>query len=291
MTTELAVIARESMKKGSLSFYLASQLLPRKTREATFLLYSWCRYCDDYIDEAPTHEAQERIQWLENQTSKALLSSEPVPVPFLALRRVANTYNIATHYPLDLLKGMRWDVEGRNYQTQNDLMEYCYCVAGTVGGMMAGILGVQDRSALKYAEDLGRAMQLTNIARDIYTDFKLARCYLPKDWLKEYKLEAAAINNIENNSIIRTLQNRLVDLADIYYHSGSKGYNYLTFFHRFAIIAAALIYRQIGFKLAAFPKHLKKERMVVSTPEKLAIVVKSLWQLLRARYRFSPLPK
>ena len=186
--------SREMIRAGSKSFAGAARLLSRGTRESVYQLYAWCRYCDDCIDlqdlgrGAPTAEISEargRLERLRRETTRALggeTVSEPV---FVALQRVVERHEIPHHHPFELLEGFAMDVDERQYHTLDDLLSYCYHVAGVVGVMMAYVMGAEGKDTLDRAADLGIALQLTNIARDVMDDASAGRVYLPRTWLVE----------------------------------------------------------------------------------------------------------
>src|ERR1051325_6811727 len=184
---------RGIITKGSKSFSLAARLFDPATRDAAFFLYGWCRYCDDQVDTAATCETPDvvldRVTSLKQRTAAAsgfMPQTDPV---FIALQYIARRYAIPAHYALELIEGMAMDARGTRYTTLKELLLYCYRVAGTVGLMMTHVMGVRDQRALRNATDLGIAMQLTNIARDIIEDAAIGRIYLPLAWLREAEIE------------------------------------------------------------------------------------------------------
>ena len=179
------------IQKGSKSFSLAARLFEPATRDAAFFLYGWCRYCDDQVDQVGAsvdqRELAARLQALKDNTAAAFsLTPQQEPV-FIALQYIVHRYGIPSHYALELIEGMAMDVRATQYASLKELLLYCYRVAGTVGLMMAHVMGLRDEAALKHAADLGIAMQLTNIARDIVEDASMGRIYLPSPWLARRK--------------------------------------------------------------------------------------------------------
>ena len=138
------------------------------------------------------------------------------------------------------------DVEKKEYQTLEDLNLYCYRVAGVVGLMMVHIMGISDEKALKNAADLGIAMQMTNIARDVLDDFGLGRVYLPLSWLTEIGMGRDQVGQAEFRSKLASGVKRLVDEAQSYYESGRQGIAYLPWRAALAVSAACSVYSQIG---------------------------------------------
>lgn len=272
--------AKEIMARGSLSFSLATHFFGRDTRASVRLLYTWCRYCDDQIDRAPTREAQiaslERLEFY-TKTIYAEFGQEVLPREFQAMAMIVKRYAIPEHYPRDLLRGMRADVEGKEYTTFAELEDYAYCVAGTVGLMMSHIMGVSSPRAYRHAVDLGIALQLTNIARDLNEDFALGRVYLPSDWLQEV---GVVRRSFASEAIARErglLIRRLVRLADRYYFSGFNGLQYLPWKASLAVRVAALVYRKIGVEVARDPDRAWGTRTVVSRLDKFSLVFVGLW--------------
>ena len=171
--------AQRTIAAGSKSFRFASQIFDLKTRERSWLLYAWCRACDDVTDgQTLGHDAQapdqpaERLAFLRTNTDKALAGQPTGLVPFDALATVAAEVAIPADLPHDHLAGFARDAAGWSPATEAELLSYCYQVAGAVGVMMAHVMGVPaaERDTLDRASDLGIAFQLANIARDIVDD-------------------------------------------------------------------------------------------------------------------------
>ena len=248
--------SRQLIEKGSKSFAGAARLFDNDTRASAYMLYAWCRHCDDEIDgqelgfnRAPatvTEPAEVRLARITAQTIAAIKGDADHPV-FQALARVVAKHEIPARHPLELIEGFRMDVEGRHYQTADDTLSYCYHVAGVVGVMMAMIMGVRDQATLNRASDLGIAFQLTNIARDVIPDALAGRVYLPADWLSEAGLSGgAAIADPANRDAVFAVTKRLLNEADRYYLSARYGLPHLPIRAAWAIAAARRIYRQIG---------------------------------------------
>ena len=184
--------SQAAIAAGSQSFAAAAKLMPAGIREDTVMLYAWCRHADDVVDGqelGSTPQAggdpADRLARLKADTMEALHGSGPVSAPFAALRAVARRHDFPDRWPLDLIDGFAMDVQGRDYRTLNDTLDYSYHVAGVVGVMMARVMGVRDQAVLDRACDLGLAFQLTNIARDVIDDARIGRLYLPGDWLAD----------------------------------------------------------------------------------------------------------
>ncbi|WP_294312077.1 phytoene/squalene synthase family protein [uncultured Sphingomonas sp.] len=280
----IVATAHESIAKGSKSFAAASLLFDPATRERAWLLYAWCRACDDIADGQdhghdlrPVEDAPRRIAEMAALTDAAL-KGEVVGVPaFDALRIVAAETRLPRRFAHDLIQGFRLDGDGWRPRTEDDLLAYCYHVAGVVGCMMAVIMGVDpgDEAVLDRACDLGLAFQLSNIARDIDEDARGGRCYLPSDWLAEKGIAPDAILAREHRPALADLARRLTDRAAAFEASARVGTRALSFRSAWAVLAAARIYGTIGRKVAALGAAAWDARVTTSKGEKIAFIIQS----------------
>lgn len=282
MATADAILeaSRASIVKGSKSFRSASRLFDPEVREDAWLLYAWCRACDDAIDgqdhghgheKMTPAEQRRRLEGLYDQTRRAL-AGEPMADPtFAAFQRVVQRHHLPERWPLDLIDGFAMDVDHRQYRTIDDVMAYCWHVAGVVGVMMARVMGTADPEVLRRAQDLGLAFQLTNIARDVVEDAENGRIYLPADWLAEVGLEptAEAVADPANRAKVHAVTTRLLKLAEPYYDSARDGLRGLPFRSSMAIAAARGVYREIGRKVRRRGPGVWGQRVVVRKPMKL----------------------
>ena len=274
----------EMIKVGSKSFSGASKLLDKHTRESAILLYSWCRYCDDQIDNQllgfnlsfeEVKESNDKIlQKIEKKTQQAINNESLEQFEFKALRRVLEEHQIPEQYPIEHLEGFRMDVEKKQYHTITDTLDYCYHVAGVVGIMMACIFGIKDPKVLERAADLGIAFQLTNIARDVIADAEVGRVYLPKEWLVAYDIDPGSILEIKNRMKLFLLIKKLLDLSDQYYDSANIGIQSLPLRIRWGIKVALSVYQQIGFKIRTLSSNAWNQRIYVKRPYKLFLTIK-----------------
>jgi len=277
-----AVLAasKASITKGSRSFRSASRLFDPAVREDAWLLYAWCRACDDEIDgqdhgfahEALSVEEQKRrLARLYDMTRRAM-TGEPMSDPtFTAFQRVAIRHRLPERWAMDMIDGFAMDVEHRDYVTLDDVMAYCWHVAGVVGVMMARVMGVTDPEVLRRAQDLGLAFQLTNISRDVIEDAEGGRVYLPADWLVEAGLEptAEAVADPGNRETVHRVTQRLLAVAEPYYDSARDGLRGLPFRSSMAIAAARGVYREIGRKVRRGGPGVWKRRVSVGPAMKL----------------------
>jgi phytoene synthase len=221
-------VCRERIMRGSKSFSLAARLFDASTQDDAFALYAWCRTCDDAIDgselgfrdgaaaQPDPEEALRRLTDLISRT-RAAYAGQPSDDPvFRAFGAVARRRGIPEHYAIELLEGMAMDIRRQRYETIDDLLLYCYRVAGTVGLMMSHIMGLRDETALRHAADLGIAMQLTNIARDVKDDFEAGRVYLPLRWLADAGVAPDQINDPARRGAVATVARRLIREAECF---------------------------------------------------------------------------
>ncbi len=281
--------ALESISVGSKSFRFASQLFDLPTRERSWLLYAWCRACDDITDgQTLGHDAVRvadpaaRIAFLHEKTDAAFAGEETGLVPFEALRVVAAECAIPPAIAADHLAGFARDASGWRPQTTGDLLSYCYQVAGAVGVMMAHVMGVapEDEDTLHRAADLGIAFQLANIARDIVDDAKVGRVYLPSEWLEAEGLDDADLADPRHRPALARMAHRLSDMADDYRRSARIGAARLPFRSRWAILSASGIYGEIATRAAALGPRAWDDRITTSKAEKAALVMEAFWEAL-----------
>ena len=277
---------RWMIQKGSKSFSLAARLFDPATRDAAFFLYGWCRYCDDQVDQVgasvTAEELNRRLKTLKDKTAAAFSFAPQREPVFVALQYIVHRYDIPSHYALELIEGMAMDVRATQYTSLKELLLYCYRVAGTVGLMMAHVMGLRDEGALKHAADLGIAMQLTNIARDIIEDASMGRIYLPSAWLSEARIAPEAIAAPENREKLAILTLRLLREAERYYRSGDEGLWHLSFRSACAVAAARNVYSEIGALLLKKGARAWDERTYVTGARKLRVVLRGILSLLRS---------
>ena len=260
------------MQGGSRTFFAASRLLPARVRAAAIALYAFCRVADDLVDEAapgdegPLHTLRERLD--------RLYAGIPADhVEDHALSMVVQQYALPRHLLDALIEGFAWDAQGRRYETLEDVQAYGARVAGSVGAMMCWIMGPRDAATLARACELGVAMQLTNIARDVGADARLGRLYLPRQWLREAGIDAQAwLARPQFGPALGEVLERLLQAADQLYRRGQSGIAALPPDCRAAILAASLIYAEIGLQLRREGLDSVSQRTVVSTGRKLVLL-------------------
>jgi len=285
----LVQAALESISAGSKSFRFASQLFDLPTRERSWLLYAWCRACDDVTDgQTLGHHAEKvadpaaRIAFLKARTADAFAGEPTGLVPFDALRVVAAECAIPAEIAADHLAGFERDAAGWRPVTTDDLLSYCYQVAGAVGVMMAHVMGVAaaDQDTLDRAADLGIAFQLANIARDIVEDARVGRVYLPSEWLAAEGLADADLADPRHRPPLARIARRLAAMADDYRRSARIGATRLPFRSRWAVLSASGIYGEIATRAEALGPRAWDQRISTSKGEKAALVMEAFWESL-----------
>jgi phytoene synthase len=290
----LVLHARNSIERGSKSFSRASKLFAPQTRERAWLLYSWCRACDDLADGqdhghgmSTVPNPEKTIAVMRMMTRRAHGGEQTGNPPFDAFGIVAQECRIPFSFANDMIDGFALDARGWRPESEDDLFQYCYHVAGTVGCMMAIVMGVspRDQEVLDRACDLGLAFQLANIARDVAEDAGAGRCYLPQAWLKEARLDPENIMAPERRDALIPLVNRLCDLAGDYEESAQMGASNLPFRSRWAVLAAAGIYGDIGRAIKNSNGASLEQRIYTTKGKKLGWIVKAFGQALVNAHR------
>ena len=239
---------REAIRHGSLSFHAASKLLPARVRDPALALYAFCRLADDEVDlKAAKIDAVLRLR----DRLDLVYAGRPRDAAMdRAFAWVVEAFEMPRALPDALLEGLAWDAEGRRYATLSDVRAYSARVAAAVGAMMCVLMRVRDPHALARACDLGVAMQLTNIARDVGEDAEEGRLYLPQDWLSEAGLQSEADFETETGrGVVQGIVRRLIMEANRLYYRSEAGISALPVDCRAGIFAARHIYAGIGGRL------------------------------------------
>jgi len=265
---------RESIRGGSKSFFAASWLLPESVRRPAFGLYAFCRLADDAVDENEAKAAAvERLRERLDRVYEGTPFDHPADRAFSDIVR---SYCIPREIPFALIDGFVWDSEGRMPANLSELRAYSARVASTVGVMMTLLMGVRDSAALARACDLGVAMQLTNIARDVGEDARAGRLYLPLDWLVEEGVDVEGfLANPTPTDAVRSVIARVLAEADVLYERARDGVARLPVSCRPAILAAALIYCEIGREVERRGHDSVTSRAYVGNRRKLALLAEA----------------
>lgn len=302
---ELVEDAREAIAVGSQSFAWAAWLFDRPVRERAWMLYAWCRRCDDIADgQAFGHaaepdepddpeEARDLIEAIRVLTRRALEGQPTADPAFDAFGQVALEARLTMEMAEDVIGGFALDAADWRPRSEADLMRYCWHVAGAVGVMMAQVMGVdpEDHETLDRAADLGFAFQLVNIARDLVDDDAIGRCYLPEEWLAEEDIEPGQQTKPHHREELAEMAARLVALAESHAEAARYGAGRLAFRQRWAVLAAANIYTEIGRDVVRLGPRAWDHRVHVGRLAKARLTLRALRQALRKPARPATMPR
>lgn len=262
------------LAEGSKSFHAASKLLPKRIRQPVTVLYAFCRISDDAVDDAADpRRALDALHCRLDDIYNGRPADHPLDRAFF---ETVTEYRIPKAILSGLFEGFEWDAEGKRYETFEDTAAYCARVASTVGVMMTLIMGERRPEVLARACDLGLAMQLVNICRDVGEDADMGRVYLPDEWLKEAGIDRDAFlaHPVFSPALGEVVQ-RTLDTAGRHFALGDIGIGYLPKDARLAIRAASLIYADIG-------RVIRKNHYNSVTTRAYTTTLRKLWLCLRA---------
>ena len=266
---------RNILRHGSHSFYAASLLMPDEYCEPITALYAFCRIADDAVDLA--EDPALGLTAVRDRLDR-VYAGRPIDSPVdRTFAEVVRRYRIPMELPAALIEGFEWDVEGRRYETMSDAYAYCTRVAGTVGVMMSMLMGVRDTEVLSRACDLGVAMQLTNIARDVGEDARNGRIYLPLALLRDngINIDAWLSDPQPCAGVERTLKSVLA-VADRHYQRSEWGISQLPLSVRPSIFAAQSIYAEIGREVERNGYDSVTRRAYVSKGRKAVLLARAI---------------
>ena len=236
---------RDAIRHGSLSFYTASKLLPSRVRDPALALYAFCRLSDDAVDLGC--DKTSAVLHLRDRLGLIYEGRPRDAAADRAFAAVIEEHHMPRELPDALLEGLAWDAQWRQYETLSGVFDYSARVAAAVGAMMSVLMGVRDAPALARACDLGVAMQLTNIARDIGEDARAGRLYLPLEWMDEAGLDPRTFfADPVPEDRVRAMTRRLLRTANRLYIRGEAGIPALPLSSRPGIYAARHVYAGIG---------------------------------------------
>jgi len=265
---------RDSIRQGSHSFYLASRLLPAAVRQPAYATYAFCRMADDLIDREGG--GADAIGDLAAMLDRIHAGRPGAGFVERGFADVVRRFAIPAAVPQALIEGLGWDAAGRRYETLEELESYAARVAGTVGVMMTLIMGERDARVLARACDLGVAMQLTNVVRDIGEDAGNGRIYMPLAWMREAGIDPDAwLIRPDYRPQVRRIAERLLDRAEALYARSLAGVAALPQGCRTGIGAARLLYREIGYAVRSGADPVAS-RATVSGWRKLALVAEAV---------------
>ena len=254
----------ETLRKNSKSFYFASRFLGREALTRVAALYSICRELDDLADLSSDSE---KSRFNLERIEKGLRFEPPGSEKYLNIDLEGLAIN--PEHLANLIRGLVLDTETVDIVSEDELLTYCYFVAGTVGLMFCDLFEIKNDQARAHAIDLGIAMQLTNIARDVIEDAEIGRKYIPTEYMIGISSKTLITPAPSEIKKIKKAMSKLLKLADVYYESGFRGIAFLPLRVRFVVFVAGRVYRLIGRKLERRQYDIWQGRCFVSLLEKV----------------------
>ncbi len=222
MGSDLAMPIASGLKESKSSFYYSFSFLPKRKRDALKTVYAFCRTTDDIVDNV--HDVSSKIEVLRKWRSELELGLDGKSSYQILnqLSEITKIFKIPVVYFYELLRGVEMDLVKNRYETFDELKEYCYLVASTVGLMSLGIFGPRNERTKEYAVNLGIALQLTNIIRDVGIDAKYGRVYLPQEDLRRFGYTEAELFSSRNNSQFKKLMEFETQRAEEYFQKAKE---------------------------------------------------------------------
>ena len=268
---------RASLANGSRTFLAASWLLPRNVRDQACALYAFCRLADDAVDQSAAGKAPGAVVALRERLDAIYAGTPRDFAADRALAAVVRDAAIARELPDALIEGFEWDAAGRRFETIEDVHGYAARVAGSVGAMMALLMGTRAPDELARACDLGVAMQLSNIARDVGEDARNGRLYLPRAWMREAGLDPDAwLADPVHSVALGTVVRRVLEEADRLYARVGSGIARLPLSCRPGINAARRLYAAIGHEVLRHDLDAVGRRAVVPRRRKTRVFIAAM---------------
>jgi len=264
------------------TFAWASRFMPRDLRNELKTLYSFCRYVDDCVDcSSDKEQAQKLLELLTIDLER--MCSHVLPVSEFLL--LSEKRQIPLSLAFELIRGVQADIELVQMSSEEELLRYSYQVAGTVGVMICFLLGVRNRDAIAAGIDLGIAMQLTNIARDINEDYDRGRIYLPTSLINSEAIASAFYERNENaqEKVFEAVK-QIIAKSQTYYQSADRGMGFLPASARLAILTASRAYNKIGQLILSSPQRFFQERIRTTPLDKGFCLVSALSTLAIPKY-------
>ncbi len=261
-------------RKHSRSFSLAARLFAPRDRLDVARMYRFCRHLDDLADDNPAGDIEALELVRQKLTQQFTSTAGSIEADFLAL---ATERRIPLDPAFDLIKALREDCGERAIQSSGELLRFAYGVAGTVGRMMRYVIGAHDTRADAFAIDLGIGLQLTNVARDVAEDAARNRFYLPAEWVEPDEVKKALQGDPHSTVRVDKAVRQTIRLSACYYQSASRGFVFIPLRNRRVIFLATALYQAIGQKILRSGTRGWKRRTVVGTGEKLAVMIRALW--------------
>ncbi|WGS66223.1 squalene/phytoene synthase family protein [Enterobacteriaceae bacterium ET-AT1-13] len=284
------------IKKGSKNFNFSCFFLNSTVKKNILILYSWCRYCDDIIDNEilgfKKKKTKKKFLHIYNfilNTQKIYCNLKINEPHFNKLKAIIYKYNISPIYIFDHIEGFTMDLKNHFYETFEDTLKYCYHVAGVIGIIIVKIIIKNyNNKILDYACNLGIAFQLINISRDILSDYKNGRCYLPNCLFNKFNLNK--FNFFKNKKInyLIIITKKIINQSEIFYKSSINGLLKLPIRSYFSIIIAYNIYKKISIKIIKKKKKALEKRQKINIFEKFLIVINIITKIFKNNKKNPP---
>ena len=266
---------REITRREAKNFYYAFLTLPAAKRRAIYAAYAFCRHCDDSVDEETSTDAKlKALTDLQASLDSTYSGNASSPV-YVALADVAQKYVIPQDYFQEVILGVESDLVKDRFQNFEELKEYCYRVASVVGLICLQIFGYENDDAKEYAVDLGLAMQLTNIIRDVREDFDMGRVYLPQDEMAGFGYTEEDLKNGVRNQAFHDLMEFQAQRAREYFDRGFKLLPYLSRRSRACPAVLGALYSKVLDRIEASDYDILESRVSLSKAEKIGITAKT----------------
>ena len=266
---------RSITRQEAKNFYYAFLTLPSAQRKAIYVAYAFCRYCDDSVDQvASTEEKLSNLRALQHELDQTYSGHAREPV-FVALADVAQNYDIPQEYFHEVISGVESDLVKDRYEDFDQLRRYCYQVASVVGLICLQIFGYKDDAAKQRAIDLGLAMQLTNIARDVQEDLGYGRIYLPQDEIARFGYSEEELKSGVVNEAFTELMRFQAQRARSYFQSGFQLLPYLSLRSRACPAVLGRLYSKVLERIEDADFDVLNNRISLSTGEKVRVTLQT----------------
>ena len=267
---------RRVAKEHAKNFYYAFRTLPPAERRAIYSIYAFCRYCDDVADDDDLPLDEKRRLLAETRGRLRDSSRESEDPVFLALGSTTRTFGVPRRHLEEVIRGVETDLSVSRFQSFDQLRDYCYLVASAVGLICIEVVGYEDPVARKYAIDLGIAMQLTNVMRDVKEDMDRGRIYLPLDDISSFGYSEQDLMDGRRNESFRRLMAFQAERARGYFDSGARLFPLLSRESRACAAVLHQLYSRILDRMESSGYDVFERRIGLRTSEKLLLTAK-LW--------------
>jgi len=273
------LLAEEVTKDYAKSFHFASKYLPKEQRQDTFNIYAFCRLTDNFADDTDSWPLEKRLELIQKWENKVRQCFKEKTSDNLILKVAFDTakkYQIPERFFLELIEGVKSDLTKTSFQTYAELERYCYLVGAIPGLMVTYILGFTDIKALDHAISMGKAMQITNILRDIKEDLHRNRIYLPHEDLQAFGYSQTDLKNHLVNENFKNLIKSYIEKANQMYEYAYLGLRYLSKEGKFCAKMCGLLYSEILVKIEKQNYDVFSKRASTSMFNKLTLVLKTM---------------